>query len=152
MEEDREPLLTCHRDDAYNQVKKRSKADHNLKVDKGRQNCVKVIDSKNKINKVNNKNVSSVAKRTENKIINSNEHNSKSGVRRSPRSPVVAKSRTPNSRTRNSSHNSHSSTNDTNSKNRINLRRSNSRSGSKPVENGNQTNGPNVSNANRRNR
>lgn len=143
MEEDREPLLTCHRDDAYNQVKKRSKTDHELSVDKDRQNCVKVNDKK-AMNKTNNRNVSSVAKRTDNKSVNASEQHNRQGVRRSPRSPVVAKSRAPN--TRNSSHNSLSS----NTNNHI--KRSNSRSVSKPIENGNQTNGPNVSNANRRSR
>ena len=141
MEEDREPILTCHRDDAYNQVKKRSKLETDLTLMNDRQNCVKNTQ-KNMNNKSNhssnNRNNSSKVKRNE---IKPNDCNNQ--IRRSPRSPVIIKNRSV-SKTRNIGNNCNSKSN--------HIKRLNTRTVPKTIENGNQTNGSNASNTGRRNR
>ena len=133
MEEDREPLLTCHREDAYNQVKKRSKIDIDLIVNNDRQNCIKNNQKNinNRTNHSNNRNMTLKVKRTE---------KSNDQIRRSPRSPVIIKNSTvsrirTNCRTNNNQ-----------------FKRTNTGTVSKPIENGNQTNTTNVLNTSRRSR
>jgi hypothetical protein len=157
MEVDREPILTCHREDAYNQVNKRSKTDTKLIVNNNRQNCVK-SEHKRANSRANNNALNTNHNRKVNCSLNQNDSKVKAmsndvnrrqqQVRRSPRSPVIAVNRLPKSKSiaNNSNNNNHM-----NSSNHI--KRSNTRVVTQPIENGNQTIGANpASNAVRRSR
>ena len=142
MEEEREPLLSCHREDAYNQVKKRSKLD--LPVVNDRQNCVK-----NNQKNVNNRTNNSKSSRSMTSKVKSitNKSNKEIITRRSPRSPVISKNKTIVSKNKNIGNNCHS-----NHSNSTHMKRSNTRAVSKPIENGSQTNSTTPSNAGRKSR
>lgn len=141
LDEEKEPILTCHREDAYNQVKKRSKFQNELSVNNckiDRQNVVKSNQNtvKKPNNCINNRNMSSKVKHLNSNSNNLNEF--KKIVRRSPRSPIPVNKTTRPKKIDDKPHKNMSGTN--------HLRSSRSRtiSNSIPIGNGSESSIPNA--------